>query len=340
MKTKRVEQFRTGQVDLRAADAARPASRGAAPRITAPAAIRQAGEQAEQRYTEFFTAQIRNRNTRAAYWEAARQFFAWCEDAGLSLALINPIVVATYIEGLMQGGASAPTVKQHLAALRSLFDWLVIGQVIPHNPAAAVRGPKHSVRRGKTPVREPEELRRLFASLSGTSLSDLRDRALLAILLYSFARVSAVCRMNVEDYFAASSRRMVLRLHEKGGKYHEVPAHHLVIQYVDEYLAASGLTGRKALPLFQSIRSGRLTGKRLKRQDAWALVKRRCIEAGIPEGTTCHSFRASGITIFLKNGGSIEQAATIANHESPRTTKLYDRRSEEISQTEIERVRL
>src|SRR5882724_3268635 len=115
-----------------------------------PASIARAGERAAWRFIEFFTANIRNRNTRAAYAEAVTQFFAWCEGRGLhSLEAIRPVHIATYIE--LHPGA-APTVKQHLAAIRMLFDWLVTGQVVPMNPASSVRGPKYVVHRGKTPV--------------------------------------------------------------------------------------------------------------------------------------------------------------------------------------------
>jgi hypothetical protein len=121
-----------------------------------PALIADLGEEAAWRYVEFFTANIRNPNTRRAYARACNRFFAWCEDRGLTPAAIRPHDVATYIEEL-QLEVSAPSVKQQLAAIRMLFDWLVIGQVVPNNPAAGVRGPKHVVKTGKTPVLEGAE---------------------------------------------------------------------------------------------------------------------------------------------------------------------------------------
>ena len=116
-----------------------------------PATVLRAGPQAAERTVEFFTAQIRNPHTRAAYAAAVRRFFSWCDARGLELAQISPIAVATYIDE-MHGRYRAPTIKQHLAAIRRLFDWLVIGQVVPTNPATSVRGPTHVVRTGKTPV--------------------------------------------------------------------------------------------------------------------------------------------------------------------------------------------
>ena len=173
---------------------------------------------------EFFTAQIRNPHTRAAYAAAVTRFFAWCDARGLALAQISPIAVATYIEE-MQRGYRAPTIKQHLAAIRRLFDWLVTGQVLPTNPATSVRGPTHVVRTGKTPVLQPAEARLLLDTIDTSTLRGLRDRALLAVMVYSFARVSAVVGMRVEDYYQ-QGKRWWLRLQEKGGKHHAVPVHH------------------------------------------------------------------------------------------------------------------
>jgi site-specific recombinase XerC len=117
-----------------------------------PALIADLGDQAGWRYVEFFTANIRNPHTRRAYARACARFFAWCEQRALTLAAIRPHDVATHIEQLQATGASAPSVKQQLAAVRMLFDWLVVGQIVSANPAAAVRGPKHVVKTGKTPV--------------------------------------------------------------------------------------------------------------------------------------------------------------------------------------------
>jgi site-specific recombinase XerD len=156
-----------------------------------PALIADLGDQAGWRYVEFFTANIRNPHTCRAYARACSQFFAWCDQRGLALTAIRPHDVATYIEQLQAVEASAPLVKQQLAAVRMLFDWLVVGQVMPANPASAVRGPKHVVKTGKTPVLEGEEWRKLLDSIPTATLRDLRDRALIATLTYSFARINA-----------------------------------------------------------------------------------------------------------------------------------------------------
>lgn len=306
--------------------------------LAAPRLIEAAGPQAKRRFFEFFTANIRNKNTREAYARALSDFFAWCDDHGFPLLAIEPIVVATYVEYL-SGIYSSPTVKQHLAAIRMCFDWLVVGQILPMNPSAAVRGPKHVVKRGKTPVLSADEARALLESIDCSTAVGLRDRAVIGAMIFSFARIGAVVGMNVEDYYQLG-KRCYLRLHEKGGKFHEVPAHHKAQEFLDAYVEASDIELHASAPLFRTAkgRSSELTDNRLSRQDAYRMVKRRAREAGLSERISCHTFRATGITAYLENGGTIENAQAIAAHESPRTTKLYDRTGDDISLDEIERI--
>jgi site-specific recombinase XerD len=301
-----------------------------------PAVICRAGEAAAWRFIEFFTVTIRNRNTRAAYAEAVRQFFDWCDKHRIqSLEQIKPVVIAAYIE---QHAGSAPTVKQHLAAIRMLFDFLVIGQIVPMNPASSVRGPKHVVKRGKTPVLKADQARTLIDSIKTDTIVGLRDRAVIALMCYTFARVSAMVHMRVEDYYQ-NGKRWWVRLHEKGGKRHEVPAHHNAEEYLDAYLDAVGIWDEKKSPLFRSVdKHRRITANPMTRTDVLRMVKRRALDAGLPSSTCCHTFRATGITAYLENGGTIENAQAIAAHESPRTTKLYDRTSDEITLDEVERI--
>jgi len=301
-----------------------------------PAAIGRAGERAAWRFVEFFTATIRNKNTRAAYARAVAQFFAWCEKHRIhKLEEIKPVVIAAYIEN---HPAAAPTVKQHLAAIRMLFDFLVTGQIVPMNPASSVRGPKHVVRRGKTPVLKADQARALIDSIKTDSIVGLRDRAIIGLMCYTFARVSAMVNMRVEDYYE-NGKRWWVRLHEKGGKRHEVPAHHNAEAYLDAYLEAAGIRDEKKSPLFRSVDNRRqVTENPMARTDVLRMVKRRAQGAGLPSSTCCHTFRATGITAYLENGGTIENAQAIAAHESPRTTKLYDRTGDEITLDEVERI--
>src|SRR3984957_11453205 len=201
-----------------------------------PATIANAGQRAGLRFIEFFTANIRNPNTRRAYHRSCTDFFRWCQTRELELEQIGPMHVAAYIELLMKTH-SKPTVKQSLAAIRMLFDWLVIGQVVPSNPAHSVRGPRHSYKKGKTPGLSREDTRRLLDSINASHVVGLRDRALIALMVYSFARVGAVLATEVEDYYQ-NGKRWWIRLHEKGGKFHELPVHHAAEAYLDAYLDA------------------------------------------------------------------------------------------------------
>ena len=316
--------------------AAEPAvATGGGGKLVLPQVIVDAGPSAVARFLEFFAGRIANARTRAAYGRAVGQFLGWCEARGLGLRDISPLHVAAYIR---THPGSAPTVKQHLAAIRMLGDWLVVSQVLPVNPAAAVRGPKHVVTKGATPVLSSAEARKLLESIDTGALAGLRDRALLSVMLYSFARVSAVLGMRRQDYFGQGSRGW-LRLHEKGGKRHDVPAHHRAAAALDAYVEAGGLEEPKAA-LFQTVDpSGRrLTGRALDRRLALAMIKRRAAAAGLPPSTCCHTFRATGITAYLSNGGTLERAQQIAGHASPKTTKLYDRTADTVTVDEIERI--
>ncbi len=319
--------------------------------VVLPALIARADDRARTRFLEFFAATIRNRNTRKAYARAVADFLAWCDQNGLALRTIQPLHVAAYVERLTAAKAK-PTVKQHLAAIRMCLDWMTAGGHLEANPAASVRGPKHVVKRGLTPVLRADEARQLLDSIpiygqnpethepdpTKPILIGLRDRALIAVMVFSFARIGAVLSMKVEDYYT-EGRRAWFRLHEKGGKLHHVPAHHNAEDYVDAYLAAAGIAGDRKGPLFRTFdRRRRLTERPLSDRDARYMVKRRARAAKLPEAICNHTFRATGITAYLENGGTIENAQAIAAHESPKTTKLYDRTGDEITLDEVERI--
>jgi integrase/recombinase XerC len=308
-----------------------------APQI--PTIVVAAGGHAQTRFWEFFAANIRNRHTRRAYAQAVREFLSWCERAGVaSITDVQPLHVAAYIEQLGRE-RSAPTVKQRLAAIKHLFDWLVTGQVVPVNPASSVRGPSHSVKRGKTPVLDPSEARALLDSIDLTMSIGLRDRALIGLMVYSFARIGAAVAMKVEDVYV-QNRRLWVRLHEKGGKRHEMPCHHNLEVYLHAYIDGCDLASDPKGALFRTIGRGtdKLTTTPLPQANAYAMIHRRAVAAGIATKIGNHTFRATGITAYLKNGGTLEKAAAMANHSSTRTTQLYDRRSDEVSLDEVERV--
>ena len=305
-----------------------------------PVLVARLGEAASWRYVEFFTAHIRNANTRRAYARACVRFLGWCEARGLTLATIRPFDVAAWVEGLRQDH-SAPGVKQQLAAVRMLFDWLITGQIMPSNPAAAVRGPKHVVKTGKTPVLDGAEWRKLIDAIPTDGARDLRDRALIATLTYSFARIGAALAMRVED-LRPKGAGWTVRLHEKGGKEHAMPCHHALAEALHAYVAAAGIAGDRKGFLFRTARghAGRLSERPMGQSDAWRMIRRRAAAAGIAAPIGNHTFRATGITAYLGNGGVLEHAQEMAAHESPRTTKLYDRTKDRLTQDEVERIRL
>jgi site-specific recombinase XerD len=302
-------------------------------------ALYAASPKAAHRFLEFFAANIRNVNTRRAYFRAVREFSSWCVTNDITEIIdVEPVHVAAYIEALGQRLAR-PSVKQHLAALRVLFDWLVVGQIVGVNPAAAVRGPRYTVRRGKTPVLTAEETRALLDSIDTSTPVGLRDRALIATMVYTFGRIGAVNAMRVGDYFS-QGRRGWVRLHEKGGKHHQMPCNHQLENFLDAYLSGAAIAHDARGFLFRTARrrSGELTTNPMSQADAYRMIQRRARAAGIVTRIGNHSFRATGITQYLKRGGRRELAQQMAGHESPRTTALYDRRDEEIAIEEVERI--
>jgi site-specific recombinase XerD len=306
-----------------------------------PALVMDVGDAAGWRYVEFFTANIRNSHTRRAYARACARFFAWAGALGLTLPSIRPVHVAAWIEQL-QATHSAPGVKQQLAAVRMLFDWLITGQVVPMNPAAAVRGPKHVVKTGKTPVLDAAEWRKLIGSIPTETVRDLRDRALIATLTYSFARITAALMVKVED-LRPQGAGWRIQLHEKGGKHHALPCHHALAEALHAYIAAAGIAENRKGWLFRTSprhAATALTEQPMSQTDAWRMIRRRAAAAGIMAPIGNHTFRATGITAYLSNGGTLEHAQSMAAHESPRTTKLYDRTQDRLTQDEVERIRL
>jgi site-specific recombinase XerD len=292
-------------------------------------------EEAATRTLEFFAVTIRNPNTRRAYAHAISEFSDWCQTQGVGgIRDVRPLHVAAYIESRQM---AAPSIKLRLAALRMLFDWLVIGQVMPTNPAGSVRGPRHSVKKGKTPVLTAEEARTLIDAIDTSKVVGLRDRALIGLMVYTFARVGAAIQMRAEDVYV-QGRRLWVRLHDKGGKEHEMPCHHNLEAWLEAYLQTAELKGSAWLFQTAKGRGGKLSGDPMSQADVFRMIGRHAEAAGIRTKIGCHSFRATGITEYLRNGGKLEIAQRMANHESARTTGLYDRRQDDVSLDEVERI--
>ena len=193
--------------------------------------------------------------------------------------------------------------------------------------------------KGSTPVLSSEEASALLAGMDVSTVVGLRDRAIIAVMTYSIARVSAVVHLAVEDYFA-QKKRWWLRLREKNGKLSEMPCHHKLEAYLDAYIEAAGIAGDRKGPLFRSAigKTKKLAASPMTRKDVWCMVRRRAADAGIETPIGCHTFRATGITDYLTNGGRIEVAQRMAGHSNAKTTGLYDRRNDDVSVGEVERI--
>jgi integrase/recombinase XerD len=262
-----------------------------------------------------------------------RPVFAGCERHRIhSLEQVKPVVVPAYIE---KHPGSAPTLKQHLAAIRMLFDFLVIGQIVPVNPAASVRGPKHVVRKGKTPVLRADPASQLLDSVETGSVVGLRDRAVIGLICYTFARVSAMIRMRVAAYYEDGKRGYAsTRKAAAGTRCRATTMQSRILSPISMPPASVAKRNRRSSGAW----TRRVTANPMARTDVLRMITRRAEEAGLPSSTCCHTFRATGIIAYLENGGMIENAQAIAAHESPRTTTLYDRTGDEITLDELERI--
>ncbi len=231
------------------------------------------------------------------------------------------------------------TVKLSLAALRGFFDWLTLQQHVGANPASAVKSPRETLARGKTTFLEQSEARQLLASIDCSTVLGMRDRALISLMLFTFARISAALDLRGRDISRRSGSLWVL-LREKRGKLHEMPLHSQAEIWLLEYMDAARVDLTTEQPVFRSYdrKTGFLSERALHPVNAYAMVKRRARAANI---TTCvcnHTFRATGITAYLANGGTLETAALLANHASTRTTQLYDRRQADTRAVEVKRI--
>jgi site-specific recombinase XerD len=302
-----------------------------------PSLIAAGGAASRFAWEEFLHGQLRNPHTRRAYRRAATRFLRWCEHRGLSLPTITPAHVGQYLDGLPDAVSSK---KVYLAAIRHLFDTLVLRHAVVLNPAASVRGERYQVIEGKTPEIAIEQARRLLASIDTHHVVGLRDRAIIAMLIYTAARIGAVARLQIRDFFDAGDQ-YCLRFLDKGGKSREIPVRHDLQGFLFDYLSAAGLRGAPCdSPLFRStIRRTRiLTDLGMTAGDIGRMVKRRLRDAGLSNRLSPHSFRVTTITDLLAQGVPLEDVQHLAGHSDPRTTRLYDRRQRRVTRNIVERI--
>jgi integrase/recombinase XerD len=286
---------------------------------------------------------IRNKNTKSAYKTAWRAFFQFCSEFKLELHAVKPYHVGMWLKR-HPGGVS--TQRQHLAAVRLLFDHLLEQGVVDINPAARAKPPRLQRDSSHTPVFENEEIKALLEAITLDSPQGIRDKALFSVLAYSWARVSALVGLKVQDYYSRKEGRW-LRLEEKRGKIHEVPVHSKAQEAVDRWLEASGLAANPGAPLFPVFAKDKKTFardektqalKHLDRTGIWRLVQTRARACGLKKRVGCHSFRATGITEYMNYGGTLDVAQRIAGHSQLSTTKIYDRSEDRLTIAEIERI--
>src|SRR5271166_1875001 len=280
---------------------------------------------------------IRNPNTRNAH-KTASSFFEFCSEYKLELDRVKPYHFGLWLK---RHTGSVATQRQHLAAVRLLFDHLLEKGVVDINPAARAKPPRLERESAHTAVFEQNEIKAFLEAIKLDSLIDKRDKALCSVLLYSWARVSAVVTLRVEDYYERKGERW-LRLHEKRGKIHEVPAHSKAREAIDQWLLVSDLGSKPAAPLFPAFGKDKKTIelRHMGRTSVWKLVQARALASGLQKRVCCHSFRATGITEYMNSGGTIEIARQIAGHKSSSTTRIYDRSRDRLTIEEIERVQI
>lgn len=274
-----------------------------------PQIIRRAGPEAERRTIEFFEEGVRNKNTRQAYAQAVMRFMNWSEERNLELADITVFTVSAYVTE-MNREYSARSVRQHLGAIRGLFDHLVAGGVVPMNPASSVRGPQDGPAKTKTRAAtvQPQEIRLLLDSIDTGDCSGLRDRALIATMAYAFARVSAAVAMDVKDRFERDGH-VYLRIHDRHGAY-EIPVHANALGYLNAYLASAGIGDQPDSPLWRTMTKERgFSADRMSRVDIFRMVKRRVSDSALSSSINCDGIRAAGIAAYLASGGARARAS-------------------------------
>jgi site-specific recombinase XerD len=299
----------------------------------APAIVKAAGRSAEFAWEEFFQAEIANAYTRKNYLLAVRRFLAWVEERDIELPRITPGDVGAYLQALEVG---VPTKRVHLAALRRFFDRLVNRHVCVINPAATVKAERYAVIEGKTPQIGVEQARTLLKSIDVSNPVGLRDRAVLAVLVYTAARVGAVAKLTLKS-LKHDGAQYSLRFLEKGGKSREIPVRHDLEGYLREYIEAAKITEG---PLFRTAirKTKTLTKNAMTGIDICRMMKRRLKDAGLSGHFSPHSFRVTTVTDLLEQNVPLEDVQYLAGHSDPRTTRIYDRRRRKVTRNIVERI--
>lgn len=291
---------------------------------------------------DFFASQIGSPHTRVSYLRAVRAFFVWCSVENVPINEVRPGHVGRYFGGMQ---ASVPTQKLHLAALRKFFDYLVVRQVLPSNPAASVRLARFSLTEGKTTEVTVDQVRAIQAGIDFTSASGVRDRAIIGVLTYTGARVGAVATLRRRD-LSHDGTQFTLNFREKNGKERAIPVRTELAEWLADYLTALDENRSEPesgdAPLFKACRGKKYTSaftdKPISGEFINRMIHRRCRAVGIPQSITPHSFRVKAVTNLLEAGVALEDVQYLVGHADPRTTRLYDRRKRYVTRSLVDKI--
>lgn len=303
-----------------------------------PDIVLRAGSNAKFAWEEFFYGRIRSEHTRRAYYRAVTNFLVWVEEQGMDLQNISPAGVGQYMSRLEVATASK---KQILSGLRHFFDGMVTRHAIALNPALSVRTERYAVIEGKTPEITVKQARKLLQSIDTSDVIGLRDKCVIAILIYTAARIGAVAKLKVKDLYD-SGEQYCIHFLDKGGKSREIPVRHDLQTLLFEYLHAAdqilGVSDDRAMFTTTVRRTKKLTLRAMTANDMSRMIKRRMLGAGLPKRLSPHSFRVATITDLLAQGVPLEDVQQLAGHADPRTTRLYDRRQKKVTRNIVERI--
>lgn len=307
--------------------------------LTPPNVLMRSGHIIIKLYNDYLHLSIKSDDSRQTYRSALTLFMRFLDDQNVEELLdVEPRHVQAYLDHRTKTLGRVPSARVHFSAVKGFFQHLVDNKKFAVNPAASVNYAFVNPRKGKTPIIRPDDVRKLLDSIP-TDLkhpkmpakeTDLRDRALIGLMAYTFCRIGGALSANLGDY-RYDDGEMWLDMVEKGAKAHSVPIVGAARHFLDDYVSKCGLSDLSA-PLFQSAnRNGVLNGNRYNRNNSRRMIKGRAEALGIGgsgKGQTArnHTFRATGITHFLEAGGRIDDAQDIANHADMSTTRRYDRR--------------
>jgi len=272
-------------------------------------------------------ANIRNASTRRAYENAIKDFMLF---AGIKrpeeFRTVTRAHVIAWRDDLGDRTLTGTTIRHRLAALSSLFQYLCDTNAVTHNPVKGVKRPKNESEVGKTPALGDAQARKLLVAPDEKSLKGIRDRAILATLLYHALRREELCKLKVKDF--KHERRGVahLKVSGKGEKIRYVPLHPAASGLILEYLSAAGHGSDDQGALFRPLRNNRTVrlDRAITPDGIYKLVRKYSAALGFEIGA--HALRATAATNALDHEADIAKVQEWLGHANISTTRIYDHR--------------